>query len=44
MLLVITLSSIIAVPLVWYVGYRMLKHFGYEIVEIVEKEQEEEIQ
>lgn len=41
MLLVITLSSIIAVPLVWYVGYRMLKHFGYEIVE---KEQEKEIQ
>lgn len=33
MLLVITLSSIIAVPIVWYVGYRMLKHLGYEIVE-----------
>lgn len=29
---IIVLSSIIAVPVVWYIGYRMLNHLGYQIV------------
>lgn len=27
------IASLIAVPLFWYIGYRLLKSLGYEIVE-----------
>lgn len=35
---IIVLSSIIAVPVVWYIGYRLLKSLGYQIVKKEDQE------
>lgn len=33
-ILIFILATIIFVPVCWYIGYRLLKHLGYQIVEM----------
>lgn len=33
-ILIFILATIIFVPVCWYIGYRLLKSLGYQIVEI----------
>lgn len=41
-ILIFILTIIIFIPVCLYIGYRLLKHFGYQIVEIKNSENNNE--
>lgn len=40
-ILIFILATIIFIPVCWYIGYRLLKSLGYQIVEINKDENDE---